>query len=151
MVGHVNAVKEIPIIAIVDDDASVCRSLLRVVEAAGYRGETFASARQFLGWLSQGQAACVVLDVHMDELSGFDLHDRLKVPTILVTSLEDVATLDRLAKSGAAGHLRTPFDAASVLEAIHRAVGPAPAGPGAGLTAGVGAVDGHKSSVETGA
>ena len=140
---------EVPIIAIVDDDASVCRSLLRVVEAAGYRGETFASARQFLAWLSHGHAACVVLDVHMDELSGFDLHDRLKVPTILITSLDDVATLDRIAKSGAAGHLRKPFDAATVLEAIQRAVGPARPGRGASPPGADVVADGHGSTDHT--
>ncbi len=68
---------DVPIIAIVDDDTSVRRSLLRVVESAGYRAATFASAREFLAWLPDGQAACLVLDVHMDELNGFDLHDRL--------------------------------------------------------------------------
>ena len=50
------AVKNVPIIAIVDDDASVRRSLLRVVESAGYKAETFASAREFLGWLPHGAA-----------------------------------------------------------------------------------------------
>ena len=114
---------DIPIIAIVDDDASVRRSLLRVVQSAGYIGETFASAREFLAWLPQGQAACLVLDIYMDELSGFDLHDRLKVPVVFISGHDDAATLERIAKSRAAGHLRKPFDRASVLEAIDRAVG----------------------------
>lgn len=91
-----------PIIAIVDDDASVRRALLRVVQSGGYRGQTFASARELLAWLPHGQAACLVLDVDMDELSGLDVHDRLKVPTV---------------------HLRKPFDRASVLAAIRRTVG----------------------------
>ena len=114
----------VPIIAIVDDDASVRRSLLRVVQSAGYVGEAFASAREFLAWLPQGQAACLVLDVHMDELSGFDLHDRLKVPVVFITGHDDVPTLERIEKSRAAGHLRKPFDRATVLETIRRAVGP---------------------------
>lgn len=118
-----------PIIAIVDDDASVRRSLLRVVQSAGYAAETFASAREFLAWLPGGQAACLVLDVHMDELSGFDLHDRLKVPVVFVTGHDDPLTLERISKSGAAGHLRKPFDRASVLEAIRRAVGDHDGGP----------------------
>ena len=114
----------IPIIAIVDDDASVRRSLLRVVQSAGYVGETFASAREFLAWLPQGQAACLVLDVHMDELSGFDLHDRLKVPVVFITGHDDAATLERIAQSRPAGHLRKPFDRTTVLDTIRRAVGP---------------------------
>jgi FixJ family two-component response regulator len=112
-----------PVIAIVDDDASVRRSLLRVVESAGYKAETFASGREFLAWLPQGQAACLVLDVHMDELSGFDLYDRLTVPIVFITGHDDVATLSRIEKSKAAGHLRKPFDRSTVLETIQRAVG----------------------------
>jgi FixJ family two-component response regulator len=118
----------VPIIAIVDDDASVRRSLLRVVRSAGFDGEAFASAREFLAWLPSGQAACLVLDVHMDELSGFDLHDRLTVPIVFVSGHDDAPTLERIEKSRAVGHLRKPFDRASVLEAIHRAVGDVDAG-----------------------
>lgn len=113
---------DVPIIAIVHEDASVRRLLLRVVESDGYEAETFASAREFLAWLPHGQAACLVLDVHMDELSGFDLHDRLKVPIVFITGHDDAATLARIERSRAAGHLRKPFDRTSVLDAIHRAV-----------------------------
>jgi FixJ family two-component response regulator len=113
----------VPIIAIVDDDASVRRSLLRVVQSAGYVGKTFASAREFLAWLPDGQAACLVLDIHMEGLSGLDLHDRLKVPTVFISGHDDAPTLERIEKSRAMSHLRKPFDRAAVLEAIHRAVG----------------------------
>jgi len=115
-------VNDVPIIAIVDDDASVRRSLLRVVESAGYKAETFASAREFLAWLPHGQAACLVLDVHMDELSGFDLYDRLKVPVVFITGHDDAPTLARIESSNAAGHLRKPFDRMTVLDTIQRAV-----------------------------
>ncbi len=111
-----------PVIAIVDDDASVRRSLLRVVQSAGYAAESFASARAFLDWLPQGRAACLVLDVHMDEMSGFDLQDKLAVPIIFITAHDDAATLERIEKSGASGHLRKPFGEKSILEAIRRAV-----------------------------
>ncbi|MFI5393480.1 MAG: response regulator transcription factor, partial [Myxococcota bacterium] len=109
--------------AIVDDDDSVRRSLLRVVQSAGYAAESFPSARAFLDWLPQGRAACLVLDVHMDGMSGFDLQDRLAVPIIFITAHDDAVTLDRIEKSGASGHLRKPFGERSVLEAIRRAVG----------------------------
>jgi|RhiMetdeSRZDD1v2_1073273.scaffolds.fasta_scaffold19208_6 FixJ family two-component response regulator len=114
---------DVPIIAIVDDDASVRRSLLRVVESAGYKAETFASARDFLAWLPHERAACLVLDVHMDGLSGFDLYDRLTVPIIFITGHDDAATVARIERSTAAGHLRKPFDRTAVLDTIHRAIG----------------------------
>jgi FixJ family two-component response regulator len=113
---------DVPIIAIVDDDASIRRSLLRVVEAAGYQGKSFESAREFLDWLPRNQATCLVLDVHMNDMNGFDLQKRLAVPIIFITAHDDVSTLERIEKSGAAGHLRKPFDASTVLNAIRRAV-----------------------------
>lgn len=114
---------DMPIIAIVDDDASVRRSLHRLVQSAGYAVETFASAREFLEWLPSGQAACLVLDVHMKEMSGFELQERLAVPVVFITSHDDAVTRARIEKSGAAGHLWKPFDEEAVLSAIRRAVG----------------------------
>ena len=130
---------DVPTIAIVDDDASVRRSLVRVVESAGYRAAAFASAREFLAWLADGQAACLVLDVHMDELSGFDLQNRLTVPIVFITGRDDEATLARIETSSAAGHLRKPFDRATVLDTIRRAVG----AQLAGSISRAPAVDGH--------
>lgn len=112
-----------PIIAIVDDDPSVRRSLHRLVQAAGYPVETFASAREFLEWLPRGRAACLVLDVHMNDLSGFDLQQRLAVPIIFITAHDDATTRERIKKSGTVGHLQKPFDEQAVLDAIRRAVG----------------------------
>ena len=114
---------DLPVIAIVDDDASVRRSLQRLVRSAGYAVETFASARDFLAWLPNGQAACLVLDVHMKEINGFELQEKLAVPVLFITSNDDAATRARIEKSGAAGHLWKPFDEHAVLSAIRRAVG----------------------------
>ena len=132
---------DVPTIAIVDDDASVRRSLLHVVESAGYRAETFTSAREFLAWLPHGQAACLILDVHLEELSGFDLNDRLKVPIVFITGHDDVTTLARIERSTVAGHLRKPFDRRAVLDTIHRVVG----APLVRLRDGPDGVDGHPS------
>jgi FixJ family two-component response regulator len=135
---------DVPIIAIVDDDASVRRALLRVVESAGYKAETFASAREFLAWLPHGQAACLVLDVHMDDVSGFDLYDRLKVPVVFITGHDDAVTVGRIERSRAAGHLRKPFDRTTVLDTIRRAVGARHARPVSGPDGFDGrVVDGH--------
>jgi FixJ family two-component response regulator len=112
------------VVAIVDDDDSVRRSLLRVVRSAGYAAEGFASSREFLEWLPQGRAACLLLDVHMSEMNGFgfDLQERLAVPIIFITAHDDAKTQERIAKSGAVAHLRKPCDEQTVLDAIHRAV-----------------------------
>ena len=129
---------EVPVIAIVDDDASVRRSLHRLVQAAGYLVETFASAREFLEWLPRNRAACLVLDVHMNEMSGFNLQKRLAVPIIFITAHDDETTRERIEKSGAIGHLRKPFDEQTVLDAISRAVGADDAVKEPGAVLGVG-------------
>jgi FixJ family two-component response regulator len=114
--------KDGPTIAIVDDDASIRRSLLRVVRSAGYQAEIFASAREFLEWLPQNRAACLVLDIHMSEMTGFELQERLAVPIIFITAHDDAPTLARIERSGASGHLQKPFDPTTVLRAIRQAV-----------------------------
>ena len=118
-----------PVIAIVDDDASIRRALQRLVESAGYTVRTFASAREFLDWLPQGQAACLVLDVHMDGMSGLDLQQRLAVPVIFITAHDDALTLERIKRARVAGHLRKPIDAQAVLNAIQQAVDGQDQGP----------------------
>jgi FixJ family two-component response regulator len=116
-------VTDLPIIAIVDDDPSIRRSLHRLVQSAGYAVETFASGREFLEWLPHGRAACLVLDIQMKEMTGFEVQERLAVPVVFITSYDDAATRARIEKSGAAGHLWKPFDEQAVLSAIRRAVG----------------------------
>ena len=108
------------VIAIVDDDPSVRRSLLRVVTSAGYEAVAFASARKFLEWLAIGRADCLVLDVHMDGMNGFELQQRLAVPVIFITAHDDATTHARIQKSAAAAHLKKPVAAQTILDAIRR-------------------------------
>ena len=118
----------VPLISIVDDDLSVRRALRRLVQSAGYTVETFASAREFLDSLPTGRTACLVLDIHLEGMSGFELQERMAadpspIPVIFITAHDDALTRSRIEKSGAAGHLWKPFDGQAVLDAIGRAVG----------------------------
>ena len=122
------SVANAPVIAIVDDDPSVCRALHRLVRSAGYTVQTFASAHEFLDWLPGRRAACLVLDIHLDGMSGFDLQEHLAadgvgVPVIFVTAHHDAPTRERIERSGAAGHLWKPVDEQQLLGAIRRAIG----------------------------
>jgi FixJ family two-component response regulator len=60
----------------------------------------------------------------MNEMNGFDLQKRLAVPIIFITSYDDASTREQIEKSGAAAHLKKPFEAQTVLDAIRRAVVP---------------------------
>ncbi len=120
----------VPLISIVDDDLSVRLALGRLVESAGYSAEIFASAREFLGSFALGRTACLVLDIHLGEMSGFELQERLAadgsaIPIILITAHDDGPTRKRIERSGVAASLLKPLDKRALLDAIRRAVGQA--------------------------
>jgi FixJ family two-component response regulator len=120
-------------ISIVDDDLSVRRALRRLVGSAGYAVETFASPREFLGSAPATRTACLVLDIYLDGMSGFELQaqldaDRRAIPIIFMTAHDDAATRERVRRSGAAGYLGKPFDGQALLDAIHRVAGPGAVG-----------------------
>ena len=124
--------KSIPMITIVDDDASVARALERLLGAAGYLVETFASAREFLTAPPPAHRACLVLDIYLDGMNGFELQeqlatDRVAIPIIFMTAHDDSSTRERVRRCGTAGYLVKPFDGQALLDVISRVVGPAAA------------------------
>ncbi len=120
-----------PRISIVDDDLSVRRALRRLVQSAGYTVETFASAREFLDSSPSGRTACLVLDIHLDGMSGFELseqlaEDRTAIPIIFITAHDDARTRERVRRAGVAAYLPKPFDEQALLDAIAKAVNGGP-------------------------
>ena len=123
--GRPNVISNV--ISIVDDDFSVRRALGRLVRAAGYTVETFSSALEFLDSTRQDRSACVVLDIQMDGMNGFELQERLAadrpaLPVIFMTAYDDAATRGRVKRSGVAAFLLKPFDDWVLLDAIRTAV-----------------------------
>jgi FixJ family two-component response regulator len=111
---------------IVDDDASVRKSLARLVRAAGYEVETFASAREFLARPPLDAPGCLVLDVRMPGLNGLELQETLAtagelLSTVFVTGYGDVTAGVRAMKGGAVDFLTKPVDKQELLGAIERA------------------------------
>ena len=93
-----------------DDDLSVRRALRRPVQSAGYTVVTFASAGEFLESPTLAQAACLVLDIALEGMSGFELQERLaadhpSLPIIFITALGEATTRERVRHSGVAAHL----------------------------------------------
>jgi CheY-like chemotaxis protein len=68
---------EAPLVAIVDDDASVRQSTCRPIRSFGYRAEAFASGEDFLASASAPRAACLLLDVRMPDMNGLEVQRRL--------------------------------------------------------------------------
>jgi FixJ family two-component response regulator len=116
-----------PVVYIVDDDASVRKSLTRLVAAAGYRVHAFASAREYLAREPATGPSCLVLDVRMPGLTGLDLQKALagaehRTAIVFITGHGDIAMSVAAMKAGAVDFLTKPFAAKDLLDAIHRAL-----------------------------
>lgn len=117
------------VIGIVDDDPSILRALTRLLDAAGgYTVKTFGSAEEFLARDDPEVINCLLLDVHLGGLSGFDLQqrlakDRISTPIIFITAFDDAVTRERAQQGGALAYVRKPFDEHALLGAIEKALG----------------------------
>jgi FixJ family two-component response regulator len=112
-----------PWVAIVDDDPSIRSSLARVFRVDGIRVEAFASAEEFLERTALGEPQCIVLDVHLGRLSGFELQDRLttlgsSTPIIFITAHEEIPSSRLARRAGACGYLRKPFDTEALIALV---------------------------------
>ena len=113
-------------IYIVDDDLSVRRALERLLRAIGYRVIACASAAEFLALNEIARPACLIVDVRMPGMTGFDLQEALRAagrsePIIFVTGHGDQAMAARALSAGAIAMLSKPFDEDPLREAIARA------------------------------
>ena len=116
-----------PTVFVVDDNASVRKSLQALVAATGLAVETYASAAEFLAAYDPKRAGCLVLDVRLRGESGLDLQDELRrrevtLPVIVMTGYADVPTSVRAFKSGAVDFLRKPVPPQKLLAQIREAV-----------------------------
>lgn len=116
-------------IFILDDDDAVRDSLTMLIESAGYKAEAFASCREFLARPSLPSHACLLLDVHMPEMSGLQLQDEmarrdLKLPVIVMTGQADVPIAVRAMKAGARDFIEKPFSDEVILDSIRNALAP---------------------------
>jgi FixJ family two-component response regulator len=116
-----------PLVFVVDDNPSVRKSLSRLLAAAGYTVEAFASAREFLTRSPSEGPCCLVLDVRMPGLTGIELQEALaaagrRMSIVFVTGHADVRTSVKAMKGGAVDLLTKPVDQKELLAAITRAV-----------------------------
>jgi FixJ family two-component response regulator len=116
-----------PTVFIVDDDASVREALAGLIRAAGLRAASFPSAREFLRHPRPEGAACLVLDVHLPDVTGLDLQHELEVsgrpiPTVFITGRGDIPMSVRAMKAGAVEFLTKPFRDEQLLTAICQAL-----------------------------
>ena len=118
------------LIAIIDDDASVCRALQRLVRSFGMKTSIFASGELFLLDLASAERPdCVLLDVQMPGMNGFEVQeqlarDRLDLPLIFITAHNDEGIEGRASVAGAVGLLHKPFTDHALMELLEVALQP---------------------------
>ena len=117
-----------PPVFVIDDDASVRRSLARLLKTEGIEVICHASAEEFLAATEDSSdAACLVLDIRMAGLTGLELQQALALrqrgdQILFITGHGDVALCARAMKAGAVDFLTKPFSDEALLEAVDRAL-----------------------------
>ena len=111
---------------VVDDDESVCASLKLLIESSGYHVVTFKSAEDFLDSSVGESPCCLILDIHLPGMSGFNLQKHLvksqaRIPVIFITGHDRYRMEDEAVGLGAVAYLRKPFDEQDLLDAIQLA------------------------------
>ena len=119
--------KERSLTYVIDDDVSVRKAFGRLLRSANLDVEMFSSAEEFLSSPKQKENACIIIDIRMPGLSGFDLQQRLSseginIPVIVISASDDVQIRERARELGAIAFFRKPIDDQALLDAVWWAI-----------------------------
>lgn len=122
-----NTNKDQPLVAIVDDDQSVCEGVETLLRSMGFRTAAFNSAHSFLDSGKLSGVSCVVLDVAMPEMDGIELQRYLvanhPIPIIFITAHKDEKVEEQVMRAGAIRILAKPFGEDALIDALNSALG----------------------------
>lgn len=117
------------IVYIVDDDIELCNSLAWLLESVSIQSCSFQSVKTFLEYLEvrEGVPGCIVLDVRMPEVGGFELQDILvqresHIPIVFVSAHGDIRMTVRALQQGALTFLEKPYDPQHIVEVLQHAL-----------------------------
>jgi FixJ family two-component response regulator len=121
------SVAEEPIVLVIDDDPLTLDSLTTLFRSIGLRVEAFPSATELLQHRLPSVPSCLILDIRLPRLSGFDLQAELsregiKIPIIFITGHGDIPMSVRAMKAGAVDFLTKPFREQEILDAVTTAI-----------------------------
>ena len=116
-----------PVVHVVDDDDAYRHALTELADSLGYCTRGYSSARAFLDSFDPEESGCIVLDVCMPEMTGFDAFAELCLsgvapPVILSSAFADVPMAVRALSQGAVGFIQKPFDHHELVKLINRAI-----------------------------
>ena len=118
---------ETGLIAIVDDDRLIRRSLERLLRSAGLTAKSFDSAEDYLDVGDHNGICCIILDVGLPGMSGFELHRRLaaepnRLPVVFISARHEPQVEDKATQAGAIAFLRKPFEDDALLNAVQTGI-----------------------------
>jgi FixJ family two-component response regulator len=113
-------------IAVIDDDESFRVALVESLQSLGYDARGFVSAEQFVAGGGEGSSDCVITDIQMPGMSGFDLKKLLvargsAIPVIMITARAGAGLEAKAAASGAVCLLRKPFETDALIGCLESA------------------------------
>jgi FixJ family two-component response regulator len=113
-----------PTVYIVDDDRAIRESMTAVIESMGFQSQGFSSAEDFLARADTTRRGCLVLDVRMPGMSGFELQERLAddgvmLPIIFYSGHGDISRLNDKLPPGVVAYLEKPSPPDTLAAAIH--------------------------------
>lgn len=116
-----------PFVYVVDDDPAIRRSLERLLDAVGFRVASYATPTAFLGVAEDLVMGCVLLDLRMPEMDGFEVQARLlqrnpDLPVIVITAQGDVPTAVKAMKAGAVDFIEKPYSDDALIAALESAL-----------------------------
>ena len=128
----VHGMADAPLIAIVDDDVTVCEATRGLVEAFGFSARTFTSAGEFLNSDCVSSTACLISDVQMPGMNGLQLHSKLlasggRFPVIFITASKIKGLRRTAEKLGAIAFFEKPYDSEQLLAAVRQGLNAKPA------------------------
>jgi FixJ family two-component response regulator len=126
--GYLGGMRAIPVVAIVDDDASMRDATDNLLQAAGFTTATFSDALSFLASAQRRAASCAVVDMRMPGMTGLELYKELvargeRIPIVLVTAYPEDAARAEARKAGIVCFLAKPFAPTDLLGCVREALG----------------------------
>jgi FixJ family two-component response regulator len=117
----------VPFIAVVDDEEPIRKALKRLLRAAGLEAEGYPSGQAFLDGAAARRPDCVLLDLHMPNMSGEQVLSQIRrmsgrPPVVVITAHDTPETREQCLAAGAAAYLRKPLDDRLLLNAISAAL-----------------------------
>ena len=114
-------------IFIIDDDRSIKNAFFLLLRSAGFAARAFSSAQEFMDYPDFSNGDCIILDLRMQGMNGFELMKKLisegiHTPVICVTAFDDAKNREKARELGSAAYFTKPVDDQALIEAINRAV-----------------------------